>query len=376
MTRLAASSPTNSTSRCSCCRCAIRGWRCIRCFTEPILLRGRAVTPVGRRRRGAVALESALTAPGLLFSMPGHGLRSQVEEAANARGIELEARIELRSEQALLAMVAAGGGIALVPAMSVAGRTDVVGLPLDPPLDREVGWVRRPGRHLPVIGLRLLALLARGLRRERRSEGARARGRDGRVGRAVLSEKSICSTNDRVCSCRACRDVARCGSAGVFCGRYTVHYGVCAVVRGTVRCGGAGLVERLRPDELRMQDGGSMGWRGWIWKWLVARCGVGERLSVPRPSELGPSGEPTLPSPQPSPDRAGEGASSVPAQNSELRTGAAATGQGTTSNDHATDCIGAAAMLFGSRMKMRTVCRPTGKPAAGASQIVPVVPLV
>jgi len=127
--------------------------------TEPILLAVAPSHPWAAAPRSPVPIESALTAPGLLFSMPGHGLRSQVEEAANARGIGLEARIELRSVQALLAMVATGGGIAFVPAMSLAGRTDVAGLPLDPPLDREVGWVRRPGRHLPVIGLRLLALL-------------------------------------------------------------------------------------------------------------------------------------------------------------------------------------------------------------------------
>jgi len=126
--------------------------------TEPILL---AVAPSHpwAAARAAVPIQEALSAPGLLFSMPGHGLRSQVEAVANARGIALEARIELRSVQALLAMVAAEGGIAFVPAMSLAGRTDVVGLPLDPPLDREVGWVRRPGRHLPLIGLRLLSLL-------------------------------------------------------------------------------------------------------------------------------------------------------------------------------------------------------------------------
>lgn len=126
---------------------------------EPILLAVAPGHPWAAEPRSAVAVEAALGAQNLLLSMPGHGLRSQVEEVANAHGIALEAWIELRSVQALLAMVASGGGIAFVPAMSVAGRTDVVGLPLDPPLDREVGWVRRPGRHLPAIALRLLTLL-------------------------------------------------------------------------------------------------------------------------------------------------------------------------------------------------------------------------
>jgi len=126
-------------------------------LAEPVLL---AVAPSHPwAQRSILPLAAPLAEPGLLFSMPGHGLRAQVEAAANERGIALSPRIELRSLQALLAMVAAGGGIAFAPAMSLAGRRDVVGIPLDPPLQREVGWVRRPGRHLPLIGMRLLALL-------------------------------------------------------------------------------------------------------------------------------------------------------------------------------------------------------------------------
>lgn len=69
--------------------------------------------------RGAVPLDEALSDPGLLLSMPGHGLRALVEAGAASAGIALSPRIELRSQQALLAMVAAGGGIAFAPAMSV-----------------------------------------------------------------------------------------------------------------------------------------------------------------------------------------------------------------------------------------------------------------
>ena len=108
-----------------------------------------AAAPIGR----------ALVDPGLLLSMPGHGLRAMVDEHAATLGLPLNARIELRSQQALLAMVAAGGGIAFAPAMSLRAAGDVVALPLEPRQWRQIGWARRKGRHIPPIGLQLLDLL-------------------------------------------------------------------------------------------------------------------------------------------------------------------------------------------------------------------------
>lgn len=126
-------------------------------LTEEILL---AVGPDHRwAREGRVALRDALAEPNLLLSMPGLGLRAMVDEAARDAGIELQTTFEIRSQQAILALVASGGGIALSPRMSVEGRDDVVALELDPPLQREVGWIRRKGRHLPRIAEELLALL-------------------------------------------------------------------------------------------------------------------------------------------------------------------------------------------------------------------------
>lgn len=126
-------------------------------LTEEIML------AVGRdhrwAREGRVALRDALAEPNLLLSMPGLGLRAMVDEAARDAGIELQTTFEIRSQQAILALVASGGGIALSPRMSVEGRDDVVALELDPPLQREVGWIRRKGRHLPRIAEELLALL-------------------------------------------------------------------------------------------------------------------------------------------------------------------------------------------------------------------------
>lgn len=127
-------------------------------FREPVLL----AAPIGHRfaRSPHVAVADALSEPSLMLSMRGHGLRAQVDALAAARGVTLEARTEMRSQQALLAMVAAGAGVAFAPRIAVGRRRDIVALPLDPPLEREVGWVRRPGRHLPALAGAFLEAIA------------------------------------------------------------------------------------------------------------------------------------------------------------------------------------------------------------------------
>lgn len=125
---------------------------------EDVLLAMPPRHPWARRRRFPL-LEEALAEPGLLLSMPGHGLRAQVEEEAQKAGIELAGRVELRSQQALLALVAAGGGMTFAPRISVQGREDVTAMVTIPGLRRQLGWVRRKGRHLPRLGEELLGLL-------------------------------------------------------------------------------------------------------------------------------------------------------------------------------------------------------------------------
>jgi len=126
-------------------------------LTEDVLL---AVSPGHRwAARAQVSLAEVLGEQDLLLSMPGLGLRAMVDEAARAAGIALRSNFELRSQQAILALVASGGGIALSPRMSLERRTDVVAVNLEPRLQREVGWVRRRGRHLPTIAADLLELL-------------------------------------------------------------------------------------------------------------------------------------------------------------------------------------------------------------------------
>ena len=124
---------------------------------EEILLALPATHPWAERER--VDLADALADPGLLLSMPGHGLRAQLEEEAQARGLRLESRLDLRSQHALLTMVACGAGITFVPAISAVPREGVVIRAPRPRLTRQIGWVTRRGRRLPPIAGLLLDLL-------------------------------------------------------------------------------------------------------------------------------------------------------------------------------------------------------------------------
>jgi DNA-binding transcriptional LysR family regulator len=83
-----------------------------------------------------------------------------VDAAALEFDVEVAGQVEMRSQQALLSLVAMGGGIALAPRVSVRGREDVAAVPLDPPLRRQLGWVRRRGRHLSPVARALLEELA------------------------------------------------------------------------------------------------------------------------------------------------------------------------------------------------------------------------
>src|SRR5207237_5505990 len=88
--------------------------------------------------------------PDLLLSMPGHGLRAQLEREAQARGLQLLSTIELRSQQALLRLVEARAGTAFAPAGTLREHGDrIAPLRLYPRLTRSIGLVTRRGRQLP-----------------------------------------------------------------------------------------------------------------------------------------------------------------------------------------------------------------------------------
>jgi LysR family cyn operon transcriptional activator len=120
-----------------------------------------AVLPRNHRWAGRdrIDLSALIREPDLLLSMPGMGLRAQVDAAAQVLGVVVRGPIEIRSLQALLTLVAAGTGVTLAPSMSLKGRPDVCTLPIEPPLRREIVWIRRRGRHISAAGTRLIRLL-------------------------------------------------------------------------------------------------------------------------------------------------------------------------------------------------------------------------
>src|SRR5579885_3196339 len=121
-------------------------------FDEPIVLalaEGHALTA-----HAAVPLAAALAEPTLLLSMPGHGLRAQLEQEAQALGLHLQSPIELRSQHALLQLVARGAGVCFAPVSSTAEFAQRLAVrPLAPELRRSIGWATRRGRHLSPLVL-------------------------------------------------------------------------------------------------------------------------------------------------------------------------------------------------------------------------------
>ncbi len=132
-------------------------------FDEEVL----AVVPNAHRWAGApeVPLAEALQEPGLLFSMPGVGLRALIEAEATGLGIALHPGIELRSQRALLALAGLGGGFVFAPAIAARGVHGTTAVPTRPALRRQVGWARRRGRHLGPLAFALLEEVAAEARR-------------------------------------------------------------------------------------------------------------------------------------------------------------------------------------------------------------------
>jgi LysR family hydrogen peroxide-inducible transcriptional activator len=128
-------------------------------LAEEILLAVPAAHAWAGRER--VPLAEALAEPDLLLSMPGHGLRAQIEREARAHGLHLESRLVLRSQRALLELVALGAGVAFAPAASLrAPDRRLAALHLAPPLTRQIGWIARRGRRLPPAARLLLDALS------------------------------------------------------------------------------------------------------------------------------------------------------------------------------------------------------------------------
>jgi DNA-binding transcriptional LysR family regulator len=104
----------------------------------------------------------------LLMLAPGFQTRQLFEDACRARNVDLNVIVESRSPQSIVALAAAGHGIAIVPSVVALARTRVavVGLVHDgPPLGNWVRVVWDPRRYLPPYGEAFVETLVRCMKR-------------------------------------------------------------------------------------------------------------------------------------------------------------------------------------------------------------------
>ena len=83
------------------------------------------------------------------FIIPGEGTGYDIGEIFKTCRVTPRVRYALSDDYAALAMVERGLGITILPELILEGRSDRVAvLELDPPFDRTIGMVSRPGRDI------------------------------------------------------------------------------------------------------------------------------------------------------------------------------------------------------------------------------------
>ena len=107
------------------------------------------VVPIGHplSRRSRVRLAQLLDYP-LLTTAPESSIRRSMEAVLEQRGLHLETDHLLTQHQTIVAMVAAGLGVALLPSLvfGLLDRTNIALLTVvDPEITREIGIVQRKG---------------------------------------------------------------------------------------------------------------------------------------------------------------------------------------------------------------------------------------
>jgi DNA-binding transcriptional LysR family regulator len=110
-----------------------------------------AVCPPGTEVEGDVLSPAALAAMPLIATPSGTSTRRLLERAVARAGAEPTIAVETSSREAMLPLVLAGAGTALLPAglaADAAARGAVV-RPLRPALTRRIGILHRPGRLSP-----------------------------------------------------------------------------------------------------------------------------------------------------------------------------------------------------------------------------------
>lgn len=132
-------------------------------LTDELIVVVSADHPWSRRRRALSARQLAATA--LILREPGSGTREVLTNALEARGLHVDAAMELGSTTAIKAAVASGTAPAVVSALAVqaelrAGQlvaVDCEGLPLD----RTIRAIWAPNRPPSAAGSRLLGIAGR-----------------------------------------------------------------------------------------------------------------------------------------------------------------------------------------------------------------------
>lgn len=99
--------------------------------------------PLARKRR--VRLDALFEYP-LITTVAGTSIRFALERACREQGRSLRVTHSVTQHQTVIAMVGAGLGVALLPALSLADNLDVVRLTVvDPQITRDLGVIQRKG---------------------------------------------------------------------------------------------------------------------------------------------------------------------------------------------------------------------------------------
>jgi LysR family carnitine catabolism transcriptional activator len=123
--------------------------------------------PLARYRR--VTLQQLVSYP-LITTIPESSIRNSLEAVLDARGIAFHTDHLLTQHQTVIAMVAAGIGVAFLPALAL-GQLDasrVVKLKVDPEVTRDIGVIERKG-GAPSIAAREFLLMLRSQASDARS---------------------------------------------------------------------------------------------------------------------------------------------------------------------------------------------------------------
>jgi LysR family transcriptional regulator, carnitine catabolism transcriptional activator len=121
-----------------------------------------AVFPPGSPRPAGPLRPGTLAGIALIVTPPGSSGRTLLEAALGREGLRPLVAIETSQREAVLPLVLAGAGAAVMPEAiaSLAAAQGAVTVPLDPPLTRDLVIVRRPGAPTPAAAA-FLAVAAR-----------------------------------------------------------------------------------------------------------------------------------------------------------------------------------------------------------------------